>query len=90
MAFQQTLLEALEDRFEDEDFATAFRSLLKKRTRRAEESLQYFAMAVKPLAHRDYTTLIEDHIRREVRKAFADGVEDHETKVVLLIGGRKR
>jgi hypothetical protein len=46
-------------------------------------------MAVKPLAHRAYTTLPEDHIMRKAGQAFADGVEDHETEVVLLIGGEK-
>jgi hypothetical protein len=35
-------------------------------------------------------TLPEDHIRRETGKDFADGVEDQEIKVALLIGGEGR
>jgi hypothetical protein len=58
-------------------------------TQRAGESLQDFATAVEQLAHRAYPTLPEDHIRREAGKAFTDGVEDHEIKVALLIGGKK-
>jgi hypothetical protein len=86
--YEETL-QALQDRIEDQHFAAAFHSQLKTRTQRAGESLQEFATAVEQLAHHVYPTLPEDHIRREAEKAFADGVEDHEIKVALLIGGEK-
>jgi hypothetical protein len=44
-------------------------------------------MAIKQLAHRAYHTLPEDHRRREAGKVFANGIENHEIKVALLIGG---
>jgi hypothetical protein len=53
------------------------------------ESLQEFATAIEQLAHRAYPTLPEDHIRREAGKAFADGVEDPNIKIQLLLGGEK-
>jgi hypothetical protein len=86
--FEETL-QTLEDRFGYQHFAAAYRSQLKARTQRAGESLQHFATAAEQLAHRVYPTLPEDHIRREAGKAFTDGVEDHEIKVALLIGGEK-
>jgi hypothetical protein len=46
-------------------------------------------MAVEQLVNRAYHTLSEDHIRREAGNTFAEGVEDHEIKVALLIGGEK-
>jgi hypothetical protein len=79
-------LQALEERFGDQHFAAAFRSQLKTRTQKAGESLQNFATAIEQLAHRTYPTLPEDHIRREAGKAFADGVEDQDIKISLLIG----
>jgi hypothetical protein len=87
-AYEETL-QVLEHRFGDKHFAAAFRSQLKTRTQIAGESLQDFATAIEQLAHRAYPTPPEDHIRREVGKTFADGVEDHKIRVPLLIGGKK-
>jgi hypothetical protein len=53
------------------------------------ESLQEFATTVKQLACCAYPALPEDHVRREVGKAFADGVEDPNIKIQLLLGGEK-
>jgi hypothetical protein len=85
-ATYEETLQALEERFGDQHFAAAFRSQLKTRTQKAGESLQDFATAVEQLAHRAYSTLPEDHIRREAGKAFADGVEDQDIKMSQLIG----
>lgn len=41
------------------------------------------------LAHHTYPIPREDHIRRESRKAFADGVEDPVIEIQLLLGGEK-
>jgi hypothetical protein len=82
-------LQALEDRFGDQHFAGAFRSQVKTRTHRAGESLQDFVPGVEQLAHRAYPTLREDLLRREARKAFADGLEDDEIQVALLKGGER-
>jgi hypothetical protein len=82
-------LQTLEDRFEDQHLAAAFRSQLKTKTQRAGESLQDFATAIEQLAHRVYPTLPEEHIRREAGKAFADGVQDPDIKIKLLLGGEK-
>jgi hypothetical protein len=57
--------EALKDCFEDQHLATVYHSQLKMWTQGVGESLQEFAPAVKQMAHRAYTTLPEDHIRRE-------------------------
>jgi hypothetical protein len=46
-------------------------------------------MAIEQLAHCAYPALPEDHIRREAGKAFADGVEDPDVKIQLLLGGGK-
>lgn len=86
--YEETL-QALEDSFGDQHFAFAFCSQLKMRTHKAGESLQAFAMAIEQLAHHAYPALPKDHIRREAGKAFASEVEDHEVKVVLLIGREK-
>jgi hypothetical protein len=77
--------QALEDRFGDHHLSTVYRSQLKTRTQRAGKSLQDFATAIEQLAHHAYPTLPEDYMKREARKAFSDGVEDHEIKVALLI-----
>jgi hypothetical protein len=82
-------LQDLEDCFGDKHFAATFRSQVKSRTQGAGESLQDFAMGIERLAHRSYPTLPAEHIRRAAGKAFADGVEDHEIKVALMIGGKK-
>jgi hypothetical protein len=87
-AYEETFL-ALEDRFRDQHFAAAFRSQLKTRTQRSGESLQEFATAIKQLALRVYPTLPEEHIRQEAGKVFADGVEDPDIKIQLLLGGKK-
>jgi hypothetical protein len=59
------------------------------RTQRARESLQVFATAIEQLAYRAYPTLPEEHIRRESGRAFADGVEDPDIQIQLLLGGGK-
>jgi hypothetical protein len=59
----------------DQHFAAADRCQL-TRTQKAGESLQDFATAIEQLAHRAYSTLSEDHIRREAGKAFSYGVQD--------------
>jgi hypothetical protein len=51
--------------------------------------LQEFATAIEQLAHRAYSALPEDHIRREAGKAFADWVEDPAIKICLLLVGKK-
>jgi hypothetical protein len=66
-------LQALEDRFGDQHFASTDSYQLKARTQRAGESLQDFATVVEQLAHRAYPTLPEDHIWREAGKAFPYG-----------------
>lgn len=55
----------------------------------ARESLQDFATAVQQLAYHSYPTLPEGRIRREADKVFADGVEDPDIKIQLLLGGQK-
>jgi hypothetical protein len=82
-------LQAQEDRFGEKHFAAAYRSQLKMRTQRAGESLQEFAIAIEQLAHRAYPTLPEDHIKRQAGKAFADGIDDPDIKIQLLLGGEK-
>jgi hypothetical protein len=51
--------------------------------------LQNFATAVKQLAHRAYTVLPKDNIRKQAGKAFMDGVEGPAIKIQLLLGGEK-
>jgi hypothetical protein len=46
-------------------------------------------MAIEQLAHRAYPTLPEEHIKIEAGKTFADGVEDPDIKIQLLLGGEK-
>jgi hypothetical protein len=58
-------------------------------TQKAGKSLQDFATAIEQLAHRAYPTLPEANIRRGAGRAFADGVEDQDIKISLLIGGEK-
>jgi hypothetical protein len=82
-------LQTLEDRFGDQHFAAAYRCQLATRRQKAGESLQEFATAIELLAHRAYPTLPEDHIRREAAKAFTNGVDDHDIKIQLLLGGEK-
>jgi hypothetical protein len=88
-ATYEETLQALKDRFEEQHFATAYRSQLKTRIHRAAESLQEFAMAIEQLVHRSYPTLPEDHIKREEGKAFTDGIEYPDIKMQLLLGGEK-
>jgi hypothetical protein len=45
--------------------------------------------AIGQSAHCGYPALHKDHIRREVGKAFADGVEHPDIKIPLLLGGEK-
>jgi hypothetical protein len=80
-ATYEETLQALEDRFGDRQFAAYYSSHLKARTHRAGESLQ--------LAHRAYRTQPEEHIRREAGKEFADGAEDSDIIIQLLLGGEK-
>jgi peptide subunit release factor 1 (eRF1) len=82
-------LQTLEDRFGDQHFAAAYRCQLTTRRQKAGESLQEFATAIELLAHRAYPTLPEDHIGREAAKAFAHGIDDHDIKIQLLLGGEK-
>jgi flagellar motility protein MotE (MotC chaperone) len=49
--YEETI-EALEDRFEDQHLADAYRSQLNTRNQKAGESLQEFATATEQLAHR--------------------------------------
>jgi hypothetical protein len=81
--------QALDDSFEDQHVATAYRCHLTTRSRKAGESLQDFAMAIELLAHCDYPTLPKDHIGREAEKAFAYGVQEPDIKIQLLLGGEK-
>jgi hypothetical protein len=46
-------------------------------------------MAIEQLAYRAYSTLPEDHIRREAGKVSAYGVKDSDIKIELLLGGEK-
>jgi hypothetical protein len=50
-------------------------SQLKTRTQDAGETIQEFYTAVEQLAHRTYTALPEDNLRRKVGKTFAEGME---------------
>jgi hypothetical protein len=84
----ENTLQALEDRFGDQNFAAAYRCQL-TRTQKAGESMQNFATAIEELAHRAYPTLPVDHIGREKGKAFANGVQDPDTKIQMLLGGEK-
>jgi hypothetical protein len=82
-------LQALEELFGDQHFATAYRSQLKARTQRAEESLREFAMAIEQLACHASPTLPNEHTKREAGRAFADGVEYPDIKIQLFLGGEK-
>jgi hypothetical protein len=62
---------------------------LKLKTQGVEESLQKFTTPIKQLAHRAYTALPEDHIRRQAGKAFGYGVQDTAIKIHLLLIGEK-
>jgi hypothetical protein len=84
----EDILQALEDRFEDQHFAAAYRYQL-TRTYKVGEYLQDFAKAIELLAHCANPTLREDHIGRDVTKAFTYGVEDPYIKIQLLLGGEK-
>jgi hypothetical protein len=66
-------LQALEDQFRDQNFATAYRCQLTTRTQKAGESLQDFATAIELLAHCAYPTLPEDHTGREAGKLLHTG-----------------
>jgi hypothetical protein len=88
-ATYEETLQALEDRFGDQHFAAAYRSQLKARKQEAGESLRDFATAIEQLAYRAYSTLPEEHIRREAGSAFADGVADADIKMQLLLGGEE-
>jgi hypothetical protein len=88
-ATYEETIEALEDRFGDQHLAAAYRSQLKTRTQKAGESLQEFATAIEQLFLRAYPGLPEDHVRKEAGKAFADGLEDTDIKIQLLLGGEK-
>jgi hypothetical protein len=88
VAYEETL-QALQDRFGDQHFAALFRSQLTTRIQRAGESLQDFAIAIEQLAHHDYPTLPDEHIRREAGRVFVDRIEDPDIKIKLLLGGEK-
>jgi hypothetical protein len=89
-ATYEETLEAVQDHIRDQYLAAAYCSQLKTRIQGEGESLQEFPTAVELLAHRAYTALPEDHIRKEAGKAFADGVEDPNIKIQLMLGGEKR
>jgi hypothetical protein len=42
------------------------------------------------LAHRAYPDLPNDHLRSKAGKAIAEGVEDPNIKIYLLLGGQKK
>jgi hypothetical protein len=84
----ENTLQALEDRFSDQHFAVAYRCQVTS-AQQAGEPLQDFSTAIELLAHRAYPTLPEDHIGREAGKTFAYGVQDHDKKIQLLLGGEK-
>jgi hypothetical protein len=65
-----------EDCFEDQHLAASYCSRLKTRTQCIGESVQEFANTVERLAHHTCPTLLEDHIRKEAGRAFADNVGD--------------
>jgi hypothetical protein len=88
-ATYEETIEALEDGFEDQHLAAAYRSQLKTQTQKPGESLQESATAIEQLAHRAYPALPEDHVRKEAGRAFTDGVEDPDIKIQLLLGGEK-
>jgi hypothetical protein len=82
-AYEKTI-KALDDHFGDHRLATTYRSQLKTRTQRTGESLQEFTTTVEQLAHHAYPALPKDHVRREAGKAFTDGLEDPDTKILHL------
>jgi hypothetical protein len=51
--------------------------------------LREFATAIKQLARSVYATLPDEHIKREAGRAFADGVEDPDIKIQLLLEKRR-
>jgi hypothetical protein len=53
------------------------------------EEVRAVAKVIELLAHHAYPMLHEDHIGRDAAKAFAYGVEVHEIKIQLLLGGEK-
>jgi hypothetical protein len=57
-------------------------SQLNSRTQGVGESLQELATAVEQLAHCANPPILEDHIRREAHKTFADGVENHKNSAI--------
>jgi hypothetical protein len=83
-ATYEETLQALEDRFGDQEFSATYRRQV--RTQRAGEFLQKFVTVIEQLAH---PTLHEKHVSREAGKAFADGVEDTDIKILALLGGEK-
>jgi hypothetical protein len=85
-ATYEETLQALEDHFGDRHFPAAYRSHQKTRTQKAEESLREFATAIEQLALSAYPTLPDEHTKREAGRAFADGVEDPDVKIQLLLG----
>jgi hypothetical protein len=86
-ATYEEILEALDDHFGDQYLAAMYCSQLQTRTHGVGESMQEFATAIEQLA---YPTVPEDHIRMEVGKVFANGIEDTTIKIqLLLVGGEK-
>jgi hypothetical protein len=51
--------------------------------------LERISYAVEQLVHGAYHALLEDHLRREMGKAFAEGVEDPAIKIQMLLEGKK-
>jgi hypothetical protein len=67
-ATNEEILQALEDSFGEELFASKYRSQLKVRTQKAGESLQGFATAIQQFVHRSYPALPEKYIIKEAEK----------------------
>jgi hypothetical protein len=85
----ENTLQALEDRFGDQQFAAAYRCQLTTRIQNPREPLQDFATAIEMLAHRAYPNLPADYVAREAGKALTYGIRDADIKIQLLLGGEK-
>jgi hypothetical protein len=84
----ERILQTLEDRFGDQQFAAAYCCQLRTRTQEAGESLQDFVTAIEQLAHRAYPTLPEEHVWREAGRAFAYGVADPDKNSIVVRRGK--
>jgi hypothetical protein len=55
----------------------------------SRENLQEFAAAINHFTHHAYVDSTEQHISREVTRAFADEVRRRDLKQQLLFGGKR-